>query len=196
MPLLLFVNVLVFAGWQAARVLEPAGDLLTSHFLVSTDHLADGRFWSLLGATFSHSQVWHLVLNMIVLLSFGSILERIWGFRLFAGFYVAAGLASSLAHCAVSTYLLGRSDLPALGASGALAGLLVAYALSFPRQRLLLFGVIRMPAYIAAVGLVSLDIWGLLAQGSGGGLPIGHGAHLGGAAAGLLFYLAVIRARR
>jgi membrane associated rhomboid family serine protease len=56
-----------------------------------------------------------------------------------------------------------------------------------------LFGIIPMPAIVGALLFVGLDLVGLFAQSEGGGLPIGHGAHLGGAATGALFYFLVVR---
>ena len=93
----------------------------------------------------------------------------------------------------MSTFLLGSSDVPALGASGAISGLLLAYALHFPRHKILLFGIVPIPALVGVLAFVGIDLWGLLAQSRGGGLPIGHGAHLGGALAGALMYFLYLR---
>jgi len=65
----------------------------------------------------------------------------------------------------------------------------------FPKERLLFFFLIPLPAMIAALIFVGLDLWGLSAQAHGGGLPIGHGAHLGGAFAGILYYFLFLRRR-
>ena len=86
-------------------------------------------------------------------------------------------------------------DGPALGASGAVSGLLLAYALHFPRSKILLFGIVPVPALVGVLGFVGIDLWGLFAQTRGGGLPIGHGAHLGGALAGALMYFFYLRER-
>jgi membrane associated rhomboid family serine protease len=69
------------------------------------------------------------------------------------------------------------------------------FALLYPREKLLLFGIIPLPAMFGALAFVGLDVWGVVAQAQGGGLPIGHGAHLGGALTGLLYYLFVLRPR-
>ena len=58
---------------------------------------------------------------------------------------------------------------------------------------MLLLGIIPMPALVGVAVFVGLDIIGLIAQTEGSGLPIGHGAHLGGALTGALYYLLVIR---
>ncbi|MCP4898648.1 MAG: rhomboid family intramembrane serine protease [bacterium] len=192
---ILGLNIVVFLLWQVAGGSVPLQTFLMENFLVSPLHLHEGLYWSILGSAFSHSELWHLFFNMIVLHSFGGVLERLLGLKLFVSFYLVAAVVSSLAHCAVSALLLGEENAFALGASGALAGLLIAYALLFPRHRILLFGIVPLPALAAAALFVGLDIWGLIAQQQGGGLPIGHGAHLGGAMCGLLFYFSYLRER-
>jgi hypothetical protein len=59
----------------------------------------------------------------------------------------------------------------------------------------LLFFVVPLPAIVGALAFIGLDVWGLIAQAEGGGLPIGHGAHLGGAFAGILYYVLFLRRR-
>lgn len=188
------LNVLVFLAWQAAAVVPGLGDFMITNFLVSTSHLEHGLVWTLVTAAFSHNELWHLAINMFVLWSFGTVLEHLWGTRIFVLFYLAAAVVASLSHCVVSTFVIGNSDIPALGASGAVSGLLLAYALHFPRHRILLFGIIPVPALAGVLLFLGLDLWGLVAQGRGGGLPIGHGAHLGGALAGALIYALYLKA--
>ena len=190
------INVLVFLAWQAASVLPNLENLMVVNFLVSTSRLMHGFLWTLVTAAFSHNELWHLAINMFVLWSFGTVLERLWGTRIFVIFYLVAAGASSLSHCAVSSLIMGNGDIPALGASGAISGLLLAYALYFPRHKILLFGIIPVPALAGVLAFVGIDLWGLVAQSRGGGLPIGHGAHLGGALAGALMYFFWLRAAR
>lgn len=190
------VNVLVFLAWQAAAVMPGLMDLMVTNFLVSTVHLTHGLVWTPLTAAFSHNEIWHLAINMFVLWSFGTVLERLWGIRRFVLFYLVAAAVASLSHCAVSTVLMGNSEIPALGASGAVSGLLLAYALLFPRHKILLMGIVPVPALLGVLAFVGIDLWGLLAQTRGGGLPIGHGAHLGGALAGALMWFFFLRSTR
>jgi membrane associated rhomboid family serine protease len=188
------LNVLVFLAWQATSLLPGLFEFMTANFLVSTSHVLHGYVWTLITAAFSHNELWHLAINMFVLWSFGTVLEHLWGTRVFVLFYLAAAVVASVSHCAVSSFLMGRDDILALGASGAVSGLLLAYALHFPRHRILLFGIVPVPALAGVLAFIGLDLWGLIAQGRGGGLPIGHGAHLGGALAGALIFILYLRA--
>jgi membrane associated rhomboid family serine protease len=189
------INVVVFLAWRLA--VEGGGPwaFLAKNFLVSTHRLEQGMLWTLLTAAFSHMELWHLALNMIVLWSFGSILERLLGVRVFTWFYLMAAIFASVSHCMVSSLFLHNDRLAALGASGAVSGVLLAFALMFPRHKILLFAVIPVPALAGALFFVAIDIWGLVAQGRGAGLPIGHGAHLGGALCGAVFYFTYLKQR-
>ena len=180
------LNVVVFLAWHLAAV--PA-DLMAEHFVVSWETLADGRFWTAVTTVFSHYALFHLLVNMIVLTSFGPPLELLMGRRRFLAFYLAAGVMGSLGHAAVTNFLLDRPEQAALGASSAISGVLLLFALLFPRARVLFFFILPLPAIVAALIFIGIDIWGLVAQAEGGGLPIGHGAHLGGALAGILYFL-------
>jgi membrane associated rhomboid family serine protease len=194
-PVIIAINVLIFLAWQAARVDESLEHVMAANFLVSTSHLLAGRWWTLITAAFSHIDFWHIALNMFVLWSFGTILEKLWGTRIFVIFYFAAAVVASASHCFVSSVLMGNPNINALGASGAVSGLLLAFALLFPKHRILVFGVIPVPALVGALAFVAIDLWGLFAQTRGGGIGIGHGAHLGGALCGFLFWLVYLRTR-
>ncbi len=192
-PTIILLNVAVFILWHYLGETETS--VMGQNFLVSWDALMAGRYWTLLTSVFSHTLFFHLFINMFVLNSFGRVLEQVLGRGLFLGFYLAAGILSSLSHCLVSTFILGSPEMPALGASGAIAGLVLVFAMMFPQQKILLFGLIPVPAIWGALGFIGLDVWGLVEQARGGGLPIGHGAHLGGAATGIFFYFFFIRRR-
>ncbi len=194
-PVIIVLNALVFLAWQAARVDPTVEQVMVANFLVSTTHLAHGYVWTLLTSAFSHQELWHIGINMIVLWSFGSLLERLWGTWTFVAFYLVASVVSSASHCFVSSVVLDNPSIPALGASGAVSGLLLAFALLFPKEKILVFGLIPIPALVGALAFVAIDVWGLVAQSRGGGLPIGHGAHLGGALCGLLFWASYLRTR-
>lgn len=185
----LILNVAVFAAWLYLGT----SPFMIENFLVSADALSAGRWWTLLTSEFSHILFIHFFLNMYVLATFGPIVEATIGSGRFITFYLLAAIVASLSHAAVSAFLLGHPELPALGASGAISGVILLFAFLYPEARLLLLGIIPMPALVGAAVFVGLDIVGLIAQTEGGGLPIGHGAHLGGALTGTLYYLLAIR---
>ncbi len=192
--LILLINVVVFIAWLTPSIEHFR--FMERNFTVSWIGLADGRYWTILTSVFSHNMLLHLLVNMFVLQSFGSILERYLGAWTFLKFYLLAGIVGSTTHALLSNFYLGLPEQAALGASGAIAGLVLLFSMLFPREKILLFAIIPMPAIVGAILFIGLDIWGLTAQAKGGGLPIGHGAHLGGAACGIIYYFRALRGRR
>lgn len=190
-PTLIFLNTVVFLLWNMESLLPDS--FMEDNFLVSWDGLLEGRYWQLLTSVFSHNLFLHFFLNMFVLSNFGSLLELVLGKKFFIKFYLVAGVVSSLSHALVSAFLIGDPSLKALGASGAISGLVLLFCLMFPKEKILILGLIPVPALFGALALVGLDLWGLFEQTQGGGLPIGHGAHLGGALVGLFYYFKSVR---
>lgn len=188
-PLIIAINVIIFIVWSFLD----GSMFMEQNFLVSWTSLLEGRYWVLVTSVFSHNMFWHLLMNMFVLNSFGPIVEKTIGLSRFIKFYFAAGIISSLAHALVSAWILGQPELSALGASGSISGIVILFSLLYPEQKILIFGIIPMPAMLGAILFVGIDIWGLVVQAGGSGLPIGHGAHLGGALAGALYYLFYLR---
>ncbi len=138
---------------------------------------------TLLSSMFLHGGWLHLIGNMWYLWIFGDNVEDRFGHLPFLAFYLVAGVAASIVH-----YLANEgSGLPTVGASGAIAGVLGAYAAAFPRARVItllplfpFFQVVAMPA------LLVLGLWfvfqfasGALSLGAGGG-GVAWWAHIGG----------------
>lgn len=187
--ILLAINIAVFIAWQG----YVDRGFMMRNFLVSYEALQDGRWWVLITSVFSHNWFLHFLINMMVLSNFGRLIEVVIGHTTFILFYLVAGVVSSLAHALVSAYVVHEPQMAALGASGAISGLVLLFSLMFSKEKIYLLGFIPMPALVGALAFVGLDLWGLTAQAKGGGLPIGHGAHLGGAFAGAIFYFAYVR---
>lgn len=195
LPVIVGLNAVVFLAWLVAARGSELWSLLAVNFMVSTNRLEHGLWWTLLTAAFSHQELWHFLLNMVVLWSFGTVLERLLGSRLFVVFFLVSAIVSSASHCLVSSLLLHDDRIAALGASGAVSAVLIAFSLSFPRNKILLFGIVPIPAIAGAALFVAIDLWGLFAQTRGAALPIGHGAHLGGALCGAVLWAALLRGR-
>ncbi len=192
-PFFIVLNVAVYIMWTVNY--GSSADFMALNFTVSWWSLTQGYYWTLITSVFSHNMIWHLAFNMIALKSFGTIIEQIIGPWRFFKFYIIAGVISSLSHALVSAFVMNSADTMALGASGSVSGLILVFSLMFPKERLSIFGIIPIPAMFGALLFVGLDIWGLFAQAKGGGLPIGHGAHLGGALTGAIYYFVYLRPR-
>lgn len=145
-------------------------------------------FWStLFTSMFLHGGWMHLAGNMLYLWIFGDNLEKVMGALRFAIFYFACGVAASVAHIAFGP----GSNIPAVGASGAISGVLGGYLLLFPRNRVRVLtrgGIMSVPAIVVLGFWIFIQLIngvGSLATTSESG-GVAYMAHIGGFVAGLV----------
>jgi membrane associated rhomboid family serine protease len=140
---------------------------------------------TLLTSMFLHGDILHLLLNMLVFLFVGYDCERAIGSSRFLAFYLLSGIVAGLFHA----FLDSASYTPTIGASGAIFGVLAAYATLFPFRRVIaFFGFIPIP--LPAIIFVFLLVVMETAYFVSGGLPyVAHTAHLGGFISGVFLAL-------
>jgi membrane associated rhomboid family serine protease len=135
---------------------------------------------------FTHGSIGHIFFNMFNLWMFGRILENVWGSKKFLLFYLLCGIAAAATHLTVQYFTGGVSF--AVGASGAVMGVMVAFAFLFPNTELMfIFFPVPIKAKWIIAAMVAFDLFGGL--GKLGGTGIAHWAHLGGALAGFIIVL-------
>jgi rhomboid family protein len=174
---LIIINVIVFIAQYA---LDSSLNL-TMRFALYPYNSGFFEPYQLVTHMFLHGGFFHILFNMYALWIFGAVLEKIWGPKKFLIFYLVCGLAAGLAQ----TFLV--SGGPAIGASGAIMGLLGAFAYTFPNTQ---FYMIPFPfpikaKYMAAI-FAALDLFGGFAGSSDN---VAHFAHLGGLAMGLILVI-------
>jgi uncharacterized protein len=138
--------------------------------------------WTLITATLAHSPalLFHIIFNGIVLFFFGPILERLIGRQRFVILFFLAGAVASLAQVYFN-WLIFQANPGGLGASGALFMILGALVIVMPNEKILIWGIIPVPFWAAAIGFAVIDILGALNPASG----VGNVAHLSGMVIGL-----------
>ena len=147
------------------------------------------QVFSLVSFMFLHGGVWHILGNMWSLYIFGDNVEDHLGPVRYALFYLLCGIASGLSHLILNL----NSNIPTIGASGAIAGVMGAYFLLHPRSKILtLIPIFFIPYFINIPAFVFLGLWFLLqfisAAGSHGAVSgIAWWAHIGGFVFGMLF---------
>lgn len=159
--------------------------------------------WQLVTTAFLHGGFMHLAFNMFGLYMFGAVVERSLGTRRFAGFYAACVLGASLLQLVIVSYPFwtgagsAAAIFPTVGASGGVLGVVTAFGMLFPRERIFIFPI---PVPIEARWLVpGFAVVSLYLGFTGRGGNVAHFAHLGGMVAGallLLFWRYQQRARR
>ncbi len=144
---------------------------------------------------FIHGGFWHLLGNMWSLYIFGDNVEDRLGPLRYVSFYLLCGLVSGLSHLALNWH----SQVPTIGASGAIAGVMGAYFILYPRAKILtLIPIFFFPLFLEIPAYIFLGIWFLLQSLSAAGTT-SHGAgiawwaHIGGFLAGMLFLKLFLR---
>ncbi|MBP1540820.1 MAG: rhomboid family intramembrane serine protease [Prevotella sp.] len=200
---LLIINVLAYL---ATMVLERSGINLTElgglHFFLATHF----HFYQFITYMFLHGGIWHLVFNMFALWMFGSVIERVWGPRKFLFYYIVCGVGAGITQEIVQYADYAMSGLAAyqyvsaggvqyatadyinlwttIGASGAVYGILLAFGMIFPNERIF---IIPIPFPIKAKWLiVGYFVLEIVQAMSGPGDGVAHMAHLGGMVFGFL----------
>ena len=176
---LIIINVIVYL---AQRAFETPYDLgwLTNAIMLYPINSPEFKPYQLVTHMFAHAGFFHILFNMYALWLFGAAMEKLWGTKKFLIFYFACGLAAAFAH-------LFFVPIPALGASGAVMGMLGAYAFTYPNVQ---FFIIPFPfpikAKYLAMGYAAIDLFGGVSSAGDG---IAHFAHLGGLVMGILLAL-------
>jgi membrane associated rhomboid family serine protease len=185
---LLIINVAVFFVQMLASNLklggEPLGYLLNWWFALNP--LGEGynfQIWQLISYQFMHANFTHIFFNMFILWMFGMEVENIWGSKKFLYFYLICGISAGLAQLFISPLF----SIPAItiGASGAIFGVMIAFAMLFPDRYIFLYFLIPIKAKYLIGFLFVLEIFWIGDAGSN----VAHLAHLGGAVAGFIFIL-------
>ncbi|NQT21784.1 MAG: rhomboid family intramembrane serine protease [Planctomycetes bacterium] len=201
--LIIFFYFLVFRSAQYVRVVDAFG-LVPAEFQQNFAGAVSREGWKLLTPLFLHGGVAHVLGNMLFLWIAGDNVEDKLGHGLYLLFYLLCGVAANVGHIVMAT---GASiDIPCIGASGAIAGVLGAYVVWFPRRRIrfwyfffFLMGTFELPS-LYAIGIwfvqqICLGKLQMMAQTTG----VAYWAHIGGfifgVAVGLASKMAHVKGR-
>ncbi len=156
---------------------------VTTMFALNSNAIQHWQLWRGITYIFLHGSIFHLFINMLVLFMFGREMESMLGARCFLSLYLGCGILGGVGWIIIS----GNSPAYCLGASGAIFGIIGAFAAMFPARKitLLLFFVIpiTMTARVMAIGMAVVSVFALM--GADGN--IAHAAHLAGGLAGYFY---------
>lgn len=171
----LIANVIIFI---LSYLLDRGGYHVIDSFALHNFSDKNFSIFQFLTYMFFHASVAHLVFNMIILIFFGSIVEKSVGEH-FANYYLLCGVLGGLAH------ILFFSD-PVIGASTAMWGILTTFAYVYPNDKIYLYFLFPVKAkYIISIFLL-YEIFSAIVFSNDG---ISHVGHIGGAIGGIIFYL-------
>ena len=172
---LILINVVIY-------LFQIAVPKITTTFML-TSNIVWQQPWTLITAMFLHGSFSHLLFNMYALLLFGPLIERKIGKKRFLILYFVAGFFASLA----ALYYPA-----ALGASGAIMGVLGMVIMLFPDLKVLFFFIVPMSMRTAGIIFALMDLFGFFAGGSG----VAHLSHLAGLSIGLIYGFYLIHKKR
>jgi len=141
--------------------------------------------WQLFTYMFLHGGLMHILMNMFILWMFGSDLEREWGSSAFLKYYLICGVGGGLFNVAFQP----NSTIPIVGASGAIYGILAAFAITYPNRMIYLYFLIPVPAKYMVIGMAVLEF--ILSMNPNS--HVAHFAHLGGMLVGYLYLKSGLR---
>lgn len=158
------------------------------------DVMMRGQIWRLLTYAFCHDQnnPLHIVVNMMVLYSIGGVLRQLLGDREFLWFYLVAAVFAGI--CSLAFYRLIGIQAEIIGASGATMGVFCLVALHYPRQRVLLMGIVPIEFRWLLAAFVAIDTLPMINQVAAAlqdrqmDSQVANSAHIGGLIFGFLYF--------
>jgi membrane associated rhomboid family serine protease len=171
---------------------------LDSLLMVPNDILQAKNLHTLFTSMFLHADIFHIGGNMLFLYVFGDNVEDAFGHLRYLMFYLICGLAADFAHI-ISLTTPSELLIPTLGASGAISGVMGAYALMYPKARIRTLILVYFIAVVSVPAIFFLGFWFLLQllytwMDIGGG--VAYWAHIGGFVAGMILALILRRRKR
>ena len=136
------------------------------------------KIWQLVTYMFLHGGFLHIFFNMFMLWMFGTEIERQWGTREFLKFYFICGIVAGI------TLIILSPNSATIGASGAVYGVMVAYAVNYPNRPIYLYFLFPIPAKYFVAFLVLISFFSTMNESSDN---IAHAAHFGGAVMGYIY---------
>lgn len=200
---LLILNVLAFVAYIIFSGMGiDLNNLLGLHFFLSNDF----HLWQLVTYMFMHGGYMHILMNMFMLWMFGMVMENVWGAKKFLLYYMVTGIGAGLCQelAQYATYMaeglnhyqyvateMGRMPMEnylslwtTVGASGAVYGVLLAFGLTFPNERMFIIPIpIPLKAKWIIFGSIAIELFSAMGTSNDG---VAHLAHLGGMLFGYL----------
>lgn len=168
-----FLQYFALWPWGPDQVFQTANGLASIGF----------RPWQLVTYAFMHGGLTHILFNMFALFMFGGAIERTFGARNFIVYYFVCAVVAALAQLIV-VHWFTHGFYPTLGASGAIFGLLLAFGMLYPHEKMMLiFLPIPIPAWLFVIGYAAVE---LVLGVTGTQAGVAHFAHLGGMVGGIV----------
>lgn len=175
------VKALLIANGAVYILQMFVGSRFTALFgLTPTLFWGTGMLWQPFTYLFLHAGFSHLLFNMLMLWIFGSALEQVWGKKEFLRYYFLTGIGAGLSNCILTPGM----EIPIIGASGAVYGMLAAYGLLFPNTRIYIYLLFPIKAKYLVLIFGLLEFISSVRPNTD---AIAHIVHLGGMVIGIIY---------
>lgn len=172
---IIFLNAIIFIMQVLNQSLEQV--IFRNFALIPSEIIYHFKIWQLVTYMFLHGGFWHIFFNMFILWMFGSELEREWGTKEFLKYYFITGVGAGI-------FNLLLSSAATIGASGAVYGVMLAYALRYPDRLVYIYFLFPVKVKYLMTFLVLVSFFSTFGSSGDG---IAHAAHLGGIIVGFAY---------
>jgi len=185
---IIIINVIVFI----IQFFDPTGYMfIYEAAFIPSEFFAGQKIWTIITSMFMHGDIFHILMNMWFFYVVADNCEKAMGHMLFLITYIVSGICATLLHAVITLLDPNLMQIPTLGASGAIFGIIAVYGILFPSNRLRILGMMRgtisARSFIIFYFVIEI-IYGFLAIIYGGD-GVAHFAHVGGFIGGATFAL-------
>jgi membrane associated rhomboid family serine protease len=191
---LMIVNGIIFLCQQVIGIFYP-GYIEHLFGLNHVGFIQEFKLWQILTYMFLHGGWFHIIFNLLGLWMFAGELEQNWGGALFLRYYLITGIGAGFFIALMNYIIYAQNGINpvTIGASGAIYGILLAYGVTWPNRKVLLYFVVPIKIKYLVILFGLIEFLGMLSTASGVGGNVSHIGHLGGLITGLLYFFLRIR---
>ncbi len=191
---LMIINGVIFLCQQLIGIYYP-GYIEHLFGLNHVGFIQEFKLWQIVTYMFLHGGWFHVIFNLLGLWMFAGELEQNWGSSLFLRYYMVSGIGAGFFIALMNYIMYAQSGINpvTIGASGAIYGILLAYGVTWPNRKVLLYFVVPIKIKYLVILFGLIEFLGMLSTASGAGGNVSHIGHLGGLLTGLLYFFLGIR---
>ncbi len=191
---LMIINGAIFIFQQVIGIFYP-GHVEHLFGMNHVGFIQEFKLWQIVTYMFLHGGWFHIIFNLLGLWMFAGELEQKWGSTVFLRYYLISGIGAGFFIALMNYIMYARSGVNpvTIGASGAIYGILLAYGVTWPNRKVLLYFVIPIKIKYLVLIFGLIEFFGMLSSAAGTGGNVSHIGHLGGLVTGLVYYFLRIR---
>jgi len=191
---LMIINGAVFIFQQFVGLVSP--QFMESIFGLTYQCLVNEiKIWQIFTNMFLHGGWLHIIFNLIALWMFAGELEQIWGGPFFLKYYLYTGTGAGIFIALMNFYIHSKYAISpvTIGASGAVYAILLAYGMTWPDRKVLVYFLIPVKIKYLVIAFGLIEFFGTLSSATGAGTNISHIGHLGGLLSGLIYLMVKVK---